>query len=302
MRSIHILNPAAGLRKANLHVPEGIEVYETEGPRDMEKYITDTCIKDPDVHFMVYGGDGSAHEAVNGIMSAGKAAIEKAILSIVAKGSGNDFVRNFSADKEFSGRVDVIKCNDRYGLNSINIGFDCDVVVETEKMKKNPLTSGSLGYIAGVLKVFSKKMGKEMTVSLKDKSGEVIRRSGEMLLTAVGNGRFCGGGFEFAPAAVLSDGCFDALIVNNMKRLTFVKLILDYHNGKHVDRDTCLVRDKYKGLLGYYQCAEMTVEGISQYSIDGELFDGDKAVISIIPGALNVKMPALDLTKLCKKK
>lgn len=298
MRKIHILNPAAGMVKAHLYIPETVEVYETTGPHDMERFITETLLSDPEVHFTVYGGDGTVSEAVNGIMAAGERAREKCFLSVVPKGSGNDFVRNFSKTDKYIGRVDILKINDRYGINSVNIGFDCDVVVETDKVKKNFLTSGSMGYIAGVMKVLAGELGHNFEIELVDTKGEKYDFSGEFLLTAVGNGKFCGGGFKFAPAAALNDGSFDALVVNKMSKPTFLKLVGDYRVGKHVNAETSEVSDKYKNLLKYFQCTKMTVKNISRYGIDGEVFYGDCAEISIIPKAINVKMPALDLTKL----
>ncbi len=302
MRKIHILNPAAGMIKAHIYIPETVEVYETKGPRDMEQFITQTLLEDPEVHFTVYGGDGTVSEAVNGIMSAGKEAVEKCFLSVVPKGSGNDFVRNFSKTEKYIGKVDVLKINDRYGINSVNIGFDCDVVVETDKVKKNFLTSGSFGYIVGVMKVLSKELGIQLEIEVVDEKGDKREFNGEYLMTAVGNGKFCGGGFKFAPVAVLNDGLFDAMVINKMSKSTFLKLVGDYRSGKHVNTDTCEVNEKYKDLLTYFRCTQMTVKNISRYGIDGEVFYGDKAEISIIPRAINVKMPALDLTKLSNMK
>ncbi|MBR5314047.1 MAG: hypothetical protein IKU45_01385, partial [Clostridia bacterium] len=228
---------------------------------------------------------------------AGSEAMEKTVLSVVPKGSGNDFVRNFANGEKFLGRVDVVKCNDRYCINSINIGFDCDVVVETDKVKKNVLTSGSLSYIVGVVKVLSREIGTHLEISITDKDGRVREFNGEFLLTALGNGKYCGGGFKFAPTATLDDGLFDALIVNKMSKPTFLRLVGEYRSGKHVDLEACKAAPKYKPLLKYYQCREMTVKNVKQVGIDGEVFEMDKAEISIVPSAINVQMPALDLTK-----
>ena len=297
MRKIHIINPAAGIAKAHLFIPKGIEVYETKGPRDLERFITETCKNEPEIHLTVYGGDGTVSEAVNGILNAGPEAMEKTILSVVPKGSGNDFVRNFKKGEKFLGKVDVLKCNERYGINSINIGFDCDVVVETDKVKKNPLTAGSFGYIVGVAKVLFRELGTNLEISMTDKNGKVREFKGEFLLTALGNGKYCGGGFKFAPTATLDDGLFDALVVSKMSRTTFIKLVGDYRNGKHVDAESVKVEEKYKKLLKYYQCTQMTVKNIERVCVDGEVIETDKAEISIAPQAINVQMPALDLTK-----
>ena len=298
MRNIHIINPAAGMTKTHLYIPKGIEVYETRGPLDLENYITEVCKQEPEVHFTVYGGDGTVSEAVNGIMSAGEEAREKTVLSVVPKGSGNDFVRNFSKKEVFSGKVDVLKCNDRYGINSINIGFDCDVVVETDKVKKNLLTSGSLGYIFGVGKVLFGELGKDLDITITDENDKKHVFIGSYLMTSLGNGKYCGGGFKFAPAASLDDGLIDGMVINKMSKTTFLKLVADYRAGKHVDNETGEVLEKYKSLLTYFKCKKMVVKNIDRLGVDGEVIYTDKAEISIIPSALNVRMPALDLTKL----
>ena len=147
----------------------------------------------------------------------------------------------------------------------------------------------------------SRELGTELEISITDKNGNKKEFNGEFLLTALGNGKFCGGGFKFAPVAALSDGLFDALVVKKMTKPTFLKLVGDYRSGKHVDIETCKVADKYKKLLKYYQCREMTVKNISRISIDGEIVYTDKAEISIGPSAINVQMPALDLTKFKNK-
>ncbi|MBR6682630.1 MAG: hypothetical protein IKL40_06570 [Clostridia bacterium] len=291
MRNIHILNPAAGMTKAKVNASEGIEIYETKGPHDVERFIQDVCKEDTNVHFTVYGGDGSLSEAVNGIMAAGEEAAKNVVLSVIPRGTGNDFVRNFSADNVYEGKVDLIKCNDRYCINMLNIGFDCDVVDETDKVKKFFLTRGSLGYIFGVIKVFFRKFGKSFEVEMTTKDGEKISKKGEFMLTTIANGQFCGGGFRSNPAADLFDGYFDAMVVNKLNRATFVRLIADYRKGGHIDTGNVLPTKKYEKLLTYAQCTEMKVKNITRLCIDGEMYYTNEINVSIVPSAINIKMP-----------
>lgn len=297
MRKVHILNPAAGMSKAKLNLPSDVEIYETSGPHDVERIIGEICNKDTNVHFTVYGGDGTVNEAVNGIMNAGEDAAKNVVLSVVPKGTGNDFVRNFSADKPYEGKVDVIKCNDRYCINMLNIGFDCDVVVETDKVKKFFLTRGSLGYIFGVIKVFFKKFGKNFEVEMTTKNGEKISKKGEFMLTTIANGQFCGGGFRSNPAADLFDGYFDAMVVNKLNRLNFIRLIADYRKGGHIDTENVLPTKKYEKLVTYAHCTEMKVKNITRLCVDGEMYYTNEINVSIVPSAINVKMPAESFSK-----
>ncbi len=304
MREIHILNPAAGMRKAKLHIPEGIEVYESIEQHDLEEHIKIICeqYKNEKIHITVYGGDGSANEAINGIMRAETNAVENVILSIVPKGTGNDFVRNFpKGDKIGEIRtVDVIKVNDRYAMNLINIGFDCDVVAAADKFKKFFLTRGSLGYILGVAKTLFHKRSISLDVSYTTQDGTMHKINGEYLLADIANGKYCGGGFKAAPAARLDDGLIDVMVINDMKIPTFLKLVGAYRKGDHIDDATALAGEKYKNLLTYHQCKSVTVKNISRLCLDGEMYYTDYAEISVVPSCVKVMIPSLDLTKKIK--
>ncbi len=296
MRNIHIINPEAGLKK-KFSEQKNIEIYETKGRGDLEQFVKKTCLENPETHFTVYGGDGSVSEAVNGIMNAGQEARENAVLSIVPMGTGNDFVKNFHSDTKERKKVDIIKCNDRYCVNMINIGFDCDVVISTDKIKKFPLTSGSFGYIVGVVITLFKKIGMDIDIEMTDKNEKIIKKDGRILLTAIANGPFCGGGFKSNPAADISDGLFDVLIAEKVKRSTFAKLVGGYRNGTHVDCEKKEITKRYIGLASYNQCKSMKISKIKKICIDGEIFEYDSADISIIPSAVNVEMPAENIFK-----
>src|SRR5207237_3893420 len=95
---------------------------------------------------IVVGGDGSVHEVVNGILSAGR----RVPLGIVAAGSGNDFAwhtlklpRDPAAaiERAFTGQLveaDAGRMNERYFVNSFSVGLDADIAVSAGKMKKYP--------------------------------------------------------------------------------------------------------------------------------------------------------------------
>ena len=95
MKRLHIFNPVAG----GGHSPElltkgaanGEEVYVTSGIGDAERFVYEMCRSRSEVHFVVYGGDGTLNEAANGIIRAG--AGERTLLSVVPAGTGNDFAR-----------------------------------------------------------------------------------------------------------------------------------------------------------------------------------------------------------------
>ena len=108
--------------------------YRSQKPGDATEKIAEVCREDPYAHITIYGGDGSVYESVNAIMSAG--AGDTAELTIVPFGTGNDFVKSLP-DGKMNKKIDLIRFNDKYSANIINIGFDCDVVSVTEKLKKS---------------------------------------------------------------------------------------------------------------------------------------------------------------------
>ena len=97
-------------------------------------------------------GDGTFGEVVNGAVG-----VSGVSVGVVPIGTGNDFVRNFSSgelffdiDAQIDGqeeRIDILKCNDKYAVNMINIGFDCEVVKKKEVFNKKPFMPSKLAYI-----------------------------------------------------------------------------------------------------------------------------------------------------------
>ena len=77
-QKVHIVNPCAGdgkylesiRRKAK---ENGDELIMTEAIGGAETLCREIAAANPMAHLMIYGGDGTVHEAVNGIMTSGSA-------------------------------------------------------------------------------------------------------------------------------------------------------------------------------------------------------------------------------------
>ncbi len=286
MKIIQIINPKAGHGNAvdvKLSKEEVIR-YTTTCVRDAENAVIKFCEEFKDeIHFIVCGGDGTINEVVNGIMSAG--ASERAYFSVAPTGSGNDFVKNFKNEKK-KNRIDLIKYNDRYAVNMINIGFDCSVVEKTLLYKNKKLISGSMAYIMGVGNVLFHKMGQTINLTVTDENDEVTEYEDEFLLCPVANGSFCGGGFNALPLAELNDGLLDLLIVSNISRAKFISLIGEYRSGRYIDPATKEIKPKFAKILKYIKCKKVSVSGISSICIDGELEDVESVDIEVVPDAI----------------
>lgn len=305
-RQIHIANPAAGggrhLAAAENAVRQtGGKLFKSERPGHLAELVAEALTSDPYAHIVVYGGDGTVYEAVNGIMASGKN--ETASFSVIPAGSGNDFsahVNDPDRMKRYElNRVDAVRTEAggevRYFANMMNIGFDCSVVRQTYRIREKTPLNGSLAYIAGVAWELAIKKTTDAEILL---SGCVSPGTGEnlpdrtfrqkILLTAAGNGSHCGGGFNALPLADVTDGRMDVLVVNDVSRLTFVLLVGDYRAGTYVDQQGNL-RDKFRGILEFVRCSRMEIAGPEFFCLDGEVFPtgADRRVTAeIVPGAL----------------
>ncbi len=287
MRRLHIFNPASGVK----HSPElltqgaanGEEKYVTTCVRDAERFVYETCLSDPETHFIVYGGDGTIAEAANGIIRAG--AGNKALLSVVPAGTGNDFVKTFP-EKDRIYTVDALKYGDKYAVNIINFGFDTNVVVKTATYKK--AFPGSAAYIAGVADCFFHKMGERWTITAEYEDGSTETFDEEFTLALAANCKYYGGGFKSAPLANPSDGLIDFLAVKKIPRGAFISLVGSYKKGTHLDPVTGEPYPKFAKYVISRRCKKLSISGTKLLCADGEIEDCTETVIEVIPAALRI--------------
>lgn len=284
MREITIYNPAAGKGKTKEITAEG---YRTKSQGDCRRFVREECLKDSDVHFTVYGGDGTLNEAVSGIMDA--EAGNKAQITVMPFGSGNDTIKSIP-EKNVEDQVvtvDLIKYNDKYGINMLNIGFDCNVVASASRFKNKWKVAGKLSYILGVITEFFKPFGEDFNVEAVCENGDIYKYNGSCLLCAVCNGEWCGGSFHNSPASNMSDGVIEMMLVKKMSRLKFINLIGKYKNGTLVKDE---VLKKYGDYVTYLRVKNMKISGCKQICSDGEIENCTSADISIIPGAIQYRL------------
>ncbi len=284
---LHLMNPAAG--KGLLPDKNSLdgEIYVTQKPGDAVDYLKERLVDDDSYIIYVYGGDGTLNEVANGIMLAGTSA--DVTLIPVPTGSGNDFHR-VSGALEKTTPCDIIKYNNRYAINEVNIGFDCGVAERTNKIKQNSIIGGSFSYILGVLIEFIQKKATFMRVVLTYADGSEEVFEGEYLLCAVANGRYYGGGFMAAPTAELSDGLLDVVLIKNIGRLRFLSLVGDYKNGTHINPETNGPSSRLADILIFRKAVNVKFEGAYKYSADGEIFRNESGDLTIecIPSAVSV--------------
>jgi YegS/Rv2252/BmrU family lipid kinase len=300
MKHYFIVNPAAGrgkdpkalierIKAACLEKATDFEIYLTTRAGDATEFVRKKCESAIEkLRFFSCGGDGTNNEVISGAMG-----YDCAEVGFVPDGTGNDFIKCFENPDNFSDisaqldgsaeEIDIISCNDKHIMNIMNIGFDCEVVRRTAKIKKLPLVSKSMAYILGVVGELISKTGVKMKVSLD--GGEPVDK--ELLLATFSNGRYYGGGFNAAPKARLCDGLMDVCLVKNISRTRFIGLVSHYRSGDYLDLE------KFKSVVEFFRCREVKLEFEKEQSIciDGELFEGKIFNLKLLPRALKILIP-----------
>jgi len=302
MKYYFLTNPAAGKKNSCDELCRTIndicgkkmlsyEIYRTKCAGDATRYVKEVCVnntENEELCFFACGGDGTLNEVVSGAVGYSFASV-----GLIPKGTGNDFVRNFTnkelffdVDEQTNGApisLDVLKCNEKYAVNMINIGFDCEVVKKMTQIKRSPLVPSKLAYIFALVFTLVKKPGVNATVSIDSKPPEKLR----MLLTTMANGCFCGGGFHSNPHAKLTDGNVDSLFIDYISTIKFLSLVSSYKKGTHIV-------PKNEDILSAKTCKtlDMKFDGNQSISIDGELHEVNGTLhVEAIPHALKFLLP-----------
>lgn len=289
MQKIHMINPAAGHGKAEETarrvIPAGEQVYLTTGVGDATRFAKEACQKDPETHFTVYGGDGTAQEAAAGILAAGAGSTAK--LSVVPVGTGNDLLRSFPQEKGLH-KIDALTVNGSYALNIVNVGFDSLVVEKTQRYKR--LLPGSAAYIVGLIDTLLHKLGHHWEITIENENGETECLDGDYILALSANCRYYGGGFHAAPLADAKDGLIDFMAVKTLSRLTFLRFVSLYQAGTHFNAATGAPAEHLQHLIVYRRCKKVTIRGIKNFCADGEITPAQQVEVSIVPQALQLEI------------
>jgi YegS/Rv2252/BmrU family lipid kinase len=229
------------------------------------------------------GGDGTLNEVLNGLAGSGSS------LAIIPAGSGNDFVRSldeggnpFKALHEtidgFEKLVDLGTINGRYFINISSIGFDAEVADSASRIKKIPLVSGSMAYFLGIFYTLIRYSNNIINIDI-----DGMKFDQEVLLVAVANGRYYGGGMMAAPKAVIDDGLFDICLIERMKRPKILHFFPKFIKGLHSTIDG----------VHFYRGKRVVISSKRPLFLntDGDVRSVTNAVFEIIPNGIKVVFP-----------
>lgn len=241
------INPTAGRGRAGRRLQTIVSILGRDGRTidvcpsravgDLEEQVQRTVAAGTG-QILVAGGDGSIHEAVNGIMAAGGGAG----LGLVPTGTGNDFAKACAIPLDWRlaaaelagrldcgrrlGRIDLGRLNERYFANGAGIGFDAKVTAVARSMRW-PI--GDLVYLLAIIRCLRDGVATpEVEIS-----GDYEWR-GPVTLASVSNGPWIGGMFHIAPMANNADGRLELLIAAPVTRRRILALLPKLMSGRHL--------------------------------------------------------------------
>ncbi|MGX7420105.1 diacylglycerol/lipid kinase family protein [Carnobacterium gallinarum] len=189
---------------------------------------------------VVVGGDGTLHEAIQGL------AEEFATLPLgyIPAGSGNDFARGVGISKKplealkqilnttHSKKLDVLFHQEKkqgtlgYAVNNVGIGFDALIVKLTNnsssKVILNKYNLGSLAYLASLIRAYFTQPAFPIFIEVDGKK----QRINQAFLVTTTNHAYFGGGVKIAPMAKPDDGIIDVIILSKLPILKIAFLFL----------------------------------------------------------------------------
>lgn len=190
---------------------------------------------------IIVGGDGTIHETVHGLFLQTEVSSREVLLSVIAVGTGNDWIRMFGIPRTYPeavksivdgfsflqdvGRVHyhetrVPQC--RYLANVGGVGYDAEVCKGFNELHQRGY-QGKWLYIKNVFKQAAKYKCKPAVIEVDGK--KVFE--GRLFTATIGINKYTAGGLSQTPLAVPDDGLFDLTIIPKMNRL--LMFIKHYH-------------------------------------------------------------------------
>lgn len=237
--------------------------------------------------FLAVGGDGTAHEIINGVFSR-EGQTDRVELGFLPMGTGNSFLRDFtdkgaesSVEALFAGRkrrVDVLRLRHAtgtiYSFNLLSIGFTADVGALANRRFK---AFGHFGYLLGVFVRVLQLKRRGFKLRSDDENSWDDRRC---LFLAFNNSKYTGGTMMIAPTADPTDGYIEFVRWGPIGRLGLLKMLPRLYDGTHTRHPLSETRRVKK--------VEFALDVPVDVMIDGEIMTLTVLSLDVLPGAMDV--------------
>ena len=282
-RSAKLAGPAiARLREKGLHV----DVIASTGPGHAADLAREAYAQGYR-RFIAVGGDGTAHEILNGIFTNAEAKA-RVSLGFLPLGTGNSFLRDFTQDgaeaalqallENRKRPVDLLRLThstgEIYAFNLLSIGFTADVAVLTNRYFK---ALGPFGYLLGVFVRVAQLRRRAFALRCDDDKNWDERRC---LFLTFNNSKYTGGTMLIAPQSDPTDGLIEFVRWGPIGRLGLLRMLPKLYDGTHIRHPLASRRA--------VRCVEFNLRAPIDVMIDGEIATLAIRSLDIIPGAVDV--------------
>ena len=295
-RFIAIVNPAAGGGKAaKLAGPAlarlrekglNVDVIASTGPGHALQLAREAYSQGYR-RFLAVGGDGTAHEILNGVF-AGNPKAERISLGFLPFGTGNSFLRDFSNDGAEASMqallanrtrpVDLVRLTHASGevfsFNILSVGFTADVGALSNRAFK-PL--GHFGYLLGIFVRLAQLKRRAFLLRTDEEIEWDTRRS---LFLTFNNSKYTGGTMLIAPDANPSDGLIEFVRWGPIGRFGALRALPGLYDGSHLKHP--LASRKAVKHVEFNNSSPVDV------LIDGEIFSLVCKSLDVIPSAVDI--------------
>lgn len=262
------------------------DINYTRDKSDAFSYARDTRADEYDL-ILVVGGDGTAHDVVNGLMDSGS----DIPLAIFAGGTVNDFATYIDLPTDpytFSQmliahntvKVDLGRVGKRYFLNVLAGGMLTDIAYKVPADSK--AIFGRLAYwIEGAIDLpANMKAGIPINVKSEDTAFDL-----EAMMFIISNSTNVGGVRKLLPLAQISDGLLDVLIIPKLNTGEFFPLLGKVLIGDHMSSEK----------VKYFQANKISISTSASQNVRLDL-DGEEgpflpATIECVHKALTLIVP-----------
>lgn len=250
MKYLVIVNPTSGRGFAGKSIPQiesllrshnlAYDLVQTERPWHAAD-LAEKAARERYDAIVVACGDGTANEAVNGLMKAREAGFNHTAMGILPVGTGNDMAYGMGVRGTLEDSVAVLAQNQRrwmdigrvsggdypngrYFANGVGIGFDAATGFVAADIR---WTRGLLAYLIAALEtIFIYFKAPTVRIEYDDQKLEQAA-----LMVSVMNGQRMGGGFFMAPDGLPHDGTFDLCIAGTAGKFRILQLLPTFMNG-----------------------------------------------------------------------
>lgn len=232
---------------------------------------------------IVGGGDGTLNAAAQALEDV------KIPLGIIPLGTANDLARTLGIPSDIEAacavivsghtrRIDLGWVNGRCYFNCASFGLSVDLTRRLKPGLKKAF--GALAYVVAGLRVLWS--ARPFTVHLRGRDGHETRV--RAVQVNIGNGRHFGGGLTIEENARIDDGTLDVFAITMRSAFEALPLVLALRSGR---------QNRWRGVLSRTgDTFEVRTRHPRSINTDGEIATQTPAVFKVLPGAVEVCVPA----------